>query len=469
MDTIITRFAPSPTGHLHVGGIRTALINYIISKQSKINNSNSRFLLRIEDTDKKRSSQLFVDSIINGLKWIGINWDEEIYFQSKNISRHQEVALKLIEKKGAYKCICNEEQIKNKRNENLKKNIGIKNLCKNCENNEQIQNLKKDYCIRIKTTNEGFTIIDDIILGNVKVNNKEIDNFIILRNNGTPTYMLSVVVDDHDMNVNMIIRGDDHLNNAFRQAHIYKQLGWEIPKYAHLPLIHGADGSKLSKRHGSININEFKIQGYLPQAIINNLILLGWSPKKDNEIIEFEEVINLFDIKKISKSSSIFDYNKLDFFNNYYLQKENNYKDFEKYIQNSNYIKKYFYKDQEKIKNIFNAYKTKIKKLCEFIDIITIYFDNNFETKTDNILDSNFKNLLNKFLIKLNNINDWNEHNLELYINNFINDENIKFSKFGKPFRHLLTNNKNGISISLAMFILGKDLTFKRINNYIKK
>ena len=393
MDTIITRFAPSPSGHLHVGGIRTALINYIISKQSKINNSNSRFLLRIEDTDKKRSSQLFVDSIINGLKWIGINWDEEIYFQSKKISRHQEIALKLLEKKGAYKCICNKEQIKNKRNENLKKNIGIKNLCKNCENNEQIQNLKKDYCIRIKTTNEGFTIIDDIILGNVKVNNKEIDNFIILRNNGTPTYMLSVVVDDHDMNVNMIIRGDDHLNNAFRQAHIYEQLGWEIPKYAHLPLIHGADGSKLSKRHGSIDINEFKIQGYLPQAIINNLILLGWSPKKDNEIIEFEEVINLFDIKKISKSSSIFDYKKLDFFNNYYLQKENNYKDFEKYIQNSNYIKKYFYKDQEKIKNIFNAYKTKIKKLCEIIDIIIIYFDNNIETKTNNILDSNFKNL----------------------------------------------------------------------------
>ena len=468
MNTTITRFAPSPTGYLHIGGIRTALINYIISKQAKINNKDSKFLLRIEDTDKKRSNQKYVDSIIDGLKWLRIRWDGEIYFQSSKISRHQEVAIQLLEKKTAYKCICTPEEINKKRNENLKKNISIKQLCKNCEYNEKIQNLNKDYCIRIKTSNEGSLLINDIILGNVKVNNKEIDNFIILRNNGTPTYMLSVVVDDHDMEVNMIIRGDDHLNNAFRQVHVYRQLGWEIPKYAHLPLIHGLNGSKLSKRHGAVGINEFSKQGYLPEAIINNLILLGWSPKKDNEIIEIDEIIKKFNIKKISKSYSVFDYQKLDFFNNFYIQKENNYKDFEEYIQNNDLIKNYFNINQEKIKKIFHAYKNKVKKLFEFIEIILIYFDIDFITNANQILDNNFNISLNKFIIKLRTIDDWNVSDLEFCINNFINDENIKFTTFGKPLRYLLTNNKDGLPINLVMFILGRDLTFLRINNYIK-
>ena len=320
MDTIITRFAPSPTGHMHIGGIRTALINYIISKQAKINNINSRFHLRIEDTDKKRSSQLFVDSIINGLKWIGINWDGEIYFQSKRILRHQEIAIKLLNENKAYKCICTKKQIDERREKNLIENKNIKRLCINCMFDETIQKLDSGYCIRLKIPNDGNIEVNDIIQGKVIVDNKELDNFIILRNDKTPTYMLSVVVDDHDMNVNVIIRGNDHLNNTFKQNYLYKNLDWKIPQYAHLPLIHGQDGTKLSKRHGAVNINEFNTHGYIPKAIINNLILLGWSPKKEKEFIELEEIIDKFDIKSLTKSSSIFDYNKLDYINNYYLK-----------------------------------------------------------------------------------------------------------------------------------------------------
>ena len=467
MDTIVTRFAPSPTGYLHIGGIRTALINYILVNQSKKTNSDSKFILRIEDTDKKRSKKEYVNSIVEGLKWLGIEWDDQIYYQSKRISRHQEVALKLLETKNAYKCVCTQETINKLRIEKLKKNLNIKHLCENCESNQDIQNLKENYCIRIKIPKNGNIFINDIVQGNISVKNYEIDNYVILRNDNSPTYMLSVVVDDYDMQVNTIVRGDDHLNNSFRQYYLYEYLGWKHPKYAHLPLIHGLDGSKLSKRHGAININEFKKIGYLPKAIINYLILLGWSPKKNNEIIEFNEIIDKFNIKDISKSSSRFDYTKLNFLNNFYLQQEDNFKDFELFIKHNDSIKLYLNTNIEKIKDIYSAHKRKIKVFNELVEIIKIYFDKEFVTQPNVVLDDNFNKILSKFFIQLKTINNWNENNIEICIKNFIKKENLKLSFFGKPLRHLLTNNKDGISLGLVMMILGKDLTILRINNYL--
>ena len=383
MDTIVTRFAPSPTGYLHIGGIRTALINYILVNQSKKNNSNSKFILRIEDTDKKRSKKEYVNSIVEGLKWLGIKWDDQIYYQSMRIYRHQEVALKLLETKNAYKCVCTQETINKLRIEKLKKNLNIKHLCENCEFNQDIQSLKENYCIRIKIPKNGNILINDIVQGNISVKNYEIDNYVILRNDNSPTYMLSVVVDDYDMQVNTIVRGDDHLNNSFRQYYLYEYLGWKHPKYAHLPLIHGLDGSKLSKRHGAINVNEFKKMGYLPKAIINYLILLGWSPKKNNEIIGFNEIIDKFNIKDISKSSSRFDYTKLNFLNNFYLQQEDNFKDFELFIKNNDSIKLYLNTNIEKIKDIYSAHKRKIKVFNELVEIVKIYFDKEFHPGGD--------------------------------------------------------------------------------------
>ena len=291
----------------------------------------------------------------------------------------------------------------------------------------------------------------------------------MLRQDHTPTYMLSVVVDDHDMNVNTIIRGDDHFNNAFRHIQIYKHLEWKIPKYAHMPLIHGEDGSKLSKRHGTFNINELKQTGYLPKAIINSLILLGWSPKKENEIIDIEEIIQLFQIKDLSKSSSLFDHKKLKYFNSYYIQKEDSFDYFIKFIDKEKSIKKYLIQDKDKIKEIFNSYKEKVKTLNEFNEIIKIYFEENFTIIPNKILNENFKILLGNFFKNLQLINEWKNDELESCLKKFIYEKKIKFSSFGKPLRYILTNKVDGPPINSIIAILGKKNTLIRMKQYINR
>ena len=380
MNAIITRFAPSPTGNLHLGGIRTALLNYVVTQKAKKKFPESKFLLRIEDTDNVRSSNEFKNNILNGLKWIGFHHDDKPYIQSERIKRHKQVALDLLENNKAYKCICDPVDLEKKRNENINKHRNVKRLCVNCENNLDIQKLKKGYAIRIKIPNLENITITDLVQGKITIENKEIDNFIILRNDGTPTYMLTVVVDDFDMGVNLVIRGDDHLNNSFRQFHIYQKMNWPIPQYAHIPLIHGEDGKKLSKRHGSIDISEFKEKGYLQEAIINNLILLGWAPSNNNELISLKEIINNFKIKNLSKSSSNFNYNKLNHFNCYYLRKNENLNFFIDYSQTNLQLKKFYSKDKEKLKRIFNIYKKNINYYKELENICPIYFEENFLT-----------------------------------------------------------------------------------------
>ena len=289
----------------------------------------------------------------------------------------------------------------------MKKHTNVKRLCTKCENNHDVQKLKNGYVIRIKIPNSENITLTDLVQRDITVENQEIDNFIILRNDGTPTYMLAVVVDDFDMGVNLIIRGDDHLNNSFRQFYIYKNMHWPIPQYAHIPLIHGEDGKKLSKRHGVLNISEFKEKGYLQEAIINNLILLGWAPSNDDEIISLEEIIKNFEIKNLSKSSSIFNYDKLNYFNSYYLRKDANVKYFHDYYQTNPQLKTFYRKDKEKLKRIFNIYKTKISYYKELENISPIYFEENFITKKNTLLNKEFKELLKKFIILLENLDLW--------------------------------------------------------------
>ena len=262
MKAIVTRFAPSPTGNLHLGSVRTALINYIVIQQAKKQNPKSKFLLRIEDTDKERSQYQFKENIIEGLNSLGISYDENIIIQSERLKRHQKIAHELIRMNGAYKCICSQSTLDRKREHNKKNKINLKRLCEMCEKNMEVQSLTEGFTVRIKIPNSQETSIKDIVQGMVTVKNEEIDNFIILREDGSPTYMLSAAVDDYDMGVNLVIRGDDHLNNVFRQFFIYKNMDWQIPEYAHIPLIHGEDGKKLSKRHGAVDIIELQKQGY---------------------------------------------------------------------------------------------------------------------------------------------------------------------------------------------------------------
>ena len=468
MNAIITRFAPSPTGNLHIGGVRTALINYIIANKAKKKFPESKFLIRIEDTDKIRSNNEFKNNILNGLNWIGFHHDNEPYIQSERIKRHQQVALDLLENNKAFKCICEPSELEKKRNENIKNHKNVKRLCKNCENNQAIQKLKNDYAIRIKIPNAENITITDLVQGKITVANQEIDNFIILRKDATPTYMLSVVVDDFDMGVNFIIRGDDHLSNAFRQFYIYQNMHWPIPEYAHIPLIHGEDGKKLSKRHGAIDIIEFKEKGYLQEAIINNLILLGWSPPNDNELISMREIINNFEIKNISKSSSIFNYDKLNYFNCYYLRKDTNLNYFSDYSKINPLLKTFYKKDKEMLKRIFDIYKKNINYYKELENICPIYFEEDFITKKNILLNKEFKELLKKFTILLKNLDLWENKQIEDLIKNFINTKKVKFISFGKPLRLVLINLENGPAISDIFFILGKKNSILRLNNYIK-
>ncbi len=357
-----------------------------------------------------------------------------------------------------------------KKRELIKKNKSIsKKICKECKHNDQVQNLNEGFVVRIKLPDEGNIKIKDKIQGDVVVSNKELDDFIILRNDNSPTYMLSVVVDDNDLGVNLIIRGDDHLNNTFRQIYIYKYLNWNEPTYAHMPLIHGEDGSKLSKRHGSVDVLDFKNNGYLPEAIINNLILLGWSPGKKSEEIEINEIIKNFEINKLSKSSSKFSYKKLNYFNNYYLREKNGFEKFLEFSKNIPKLNKLIKNNKDKIKNIFKIYKKDLNNFSEIISIIDMYCDENYKYNVNEKFSDNFKSLYPEFYEMVYNINDWNRDNLQNNINNFLNMKNIKFPIIGKPIRFLLINDYNGPSISDIFLILGKKGSIDRLNQYIDK
>ena len=463
MTRYITRFAPSPTGNLHIGSARTALINFIFKSQ----HPDSKLYLRIEDTDKKRSTEEFKNNIISGLKWLGIKWDNDPQIQSLNINRHLSIANNLLNNNNAYKCICTEDELINRRKKINIGEVNSKKICNSCEKNKEIQSLESGFVIRIKIPTDGSEILEDVIQGKVEVKNNEIDDFVLVRKDNTPTYMLSVVVDDHDLGVNYIIRGDDHLNNYFRQKFIYKYMNWKVPQYAHIPLIHGEDGTKLSKRHGAVNLIDLRKKGYLADSIINNLILLGWSPKnQDDEIIQLKNIISTFEINSLSKSASIFSYQKLDYFNNYYLRLESNIYLFEQHCKSNSILSKFLYLDKEKLLRLFNVYKKDISKYNQIIAIAEIYFANNFLNNVKENFDNEFNKFFNEFIELINNINNWEYDNINSIIKEFINKNNIKFPVLGKPVRYLLTNNYNGPSITDIFMILGKKQSLERLKRY---
>ena len=463
MTKLITRFAPSPTGNLHIGSARTALINFILKSKDK----NSKLYLRIEDTDKSRSKEEYKENILSGLNWLGINWDNEPQIQSQNFNRHILIANKLLNQKKAYKCICSKNELDERRKKINLGEISSKKICNTCEKDKDIQSLEKDFVIRISIAAEGIGILEDVIQGRVEVKNYEIDDYVLVRKDGTPTYMLSVVVDDHDLGVNFVIRGDDHLNNYFRQKFIYEYMNWVIPKYAHIPLIHGEDGSKLSKRHGAVNLIDLKEKGYLPEAIINNLILLGWSPKnQDDETILLKNIISKFEITDLSKSASIFSYKKLDYFNNYYLRKENNLELFLNYCQSNFYLNTYMTLDKKKLIRIFNTYKKDITKYEDMKKIAVIYFDNNIKITNNEKFPEEFDDCFNDFLKLISNIDNWDYDFINLQIKEFLKNNNMKFPLLGKPIRYLLTNNYNGPSITDIFMILGKEQSIERLTKH---
>src|SRR4051794_12764738 len=310
---VVTRFAPSPTGFLHTGGARTAFFNWLFARHH-----GGKFLLRIEDTDKARSTKGAIDAILDGMRWLGLDWDGHEYYQSQFWSRHAEVAHRLLERGAAYRCYMTQEELAAQRELAAKerKPFRINSPWRDVADEQR----GEPFVIRLKSPREGETVIDDKVQGRVTVQNAELDDFVLLRSDGSPTYMLAVVVDDHDMGVTHVIRGDDHLNNAFRQLVIVRAMGWPEPTYAHVPLIHGPDGAKLSKRHGALGVDAYRDElGMLPEAVFNYLLRLGWG-HGDDEIISREQAIEWFDLPHVGKSPSRFDFKKLENLNGHYIR-----------------------------------------------------------------------------------------------------------------------------------------------------
>ena len=464
---IVTRFAPSPTGNLHIGSARTALFNWLFAKNTK-----GKFLLRIEDTDKIRSTKESINKILDGLKWLDINWDDKIVYQSLNQQRHTQVAEDLLEKGLAYKCFCSEDDLKKMREEAkiLKKPFRYNRTWRDKDAKDAPKDINP--VIRIKAPIEGESIIDDIIQGSITVSNEEMDDFIIVRSDGTPTYMLSVVVDDHDMNVTHIVRGHDHLTNTFRQNIIYKSMGWDAPKTAHIPLIHGSDGSKMSKRHGAIDVEEYKNNGILPDALINYMLRLGWS-HGDDEIISLKNAIKWFKLEKIGKSPAKFDNDKLISVNSHYIKELDNNKII--VFLKTYYEKKYkikFDKDSTERLNLgLEDIKSRSRDLIQLAEMSLFYcskFPISISKKADKYIKKVDKNIFKDLLEALKVIeNNFTKQEIEKIIANFLSKKGLKLSDIIQYIRAMITGLDVSPRIYDIMEILGFVEIKKRIEYFI--
>ena len=461
MKKVATRFAPSPTGPLHIGGVRTALFNWLYSK-----NHNGKFFLRIEDTDKERSKEEFKLQILNSLKWIGINHDGEEYIQSKNIESHIKVVNKLLETGNAYKCYCSSDEIEEQKLRAKQKKIPYiyNRKWRDKSEIEAPQDVKP--VIRFKSKIEGSTKINDLVQGDIEIENNTIEDFIILRRDGTPTYNLSASVDDHIMDMTHIIRGDDHKINTFKQIQIYEALQWEKPLFAHIPLIHTLEGKKLSKRDNASTIDDYEKIGIMPDALRNYLMRLGWS-YKDKEIFSLEESIKYFNLEGIGKSPSKLDMSRILSMNEYYIKNKSNddlFQSFEEYCKN--------FKE-----NINNEKLNIIKKSLTFLKnkaktMEDIYNNSKFiindeiiiEKAEMGLLTENAKNIIKSFMKKVNEIEVFNKETLEPIINNLISENQTNFKGVGQPLRIILTGSKFGPGIYDIIISLGKKRVLDRLS-----
>ena len=449
METI-TRFAPSPTGLLHLGGIRTALFNFLHAKST-----GGKFRIRIEDTDHTRNKKESIDSILKGLEWLGLKHDDEIIYQSKKIKEHQKIINQLINNNFAYKCFHTDEEILELKKNNKKLESKWRNKFDHPKNTQ--------FCVRIKSPLNGQTTINDKIQGIVTVENKELDDFVIMRSDGSPTFLLSSAVDDFLMSITDIIRGDDHLTNSFRQMIIFNYLNYN-PTFSHMPLIHNENNEKLSKRHNALSIEDYKNEGFLPETMINYLLRLGWS-YGDKEIISLDDAIKNFKIDKIGKSPSKLDEKKILFLNNFYIKNKNDDFILDEIKKNQAFLKiKNSEETISKIKDLINIFKERSNTLNELIDYINSINKEVFSySKVEKKILNDSVNLKNNLLDKLSFIESWDDYILENAIKDIIKNMNLKFKDLGQPLRLVLLGTMNGPSLTKIMKVIGKEATLKKI------
>ncbi len=462
MEKVRVRFAPSPTGLLHIGGVRTAFINFLFARKNK-----GKFILRIEDTDVKRSTKEAVDAILDGLRWLGIEWDEGPFFQSERMDIYNRYLKKLIERDMVYPCFCTKEEIEREREEAKKKGIPYKysGKCRNLSKEEREERIRRGdkYVWRFKVP-EGDVRFKDLIKGDMHFINSVLDDFIIVRSDGIPVYNFSCVVDDFEMGITHVIRGEDHLSNTHKQILIYEALGIKPPEFGHLPLILGKDREKLSKRHGSVSVEEFKREGFLPEAIINYIFLLGFSLKGNKEIFSLPEMIDEFSIDKVSRTSSVFDYEKLRWINGYYIR----HLSVEELLNRGKEFipERFMEKGVEFVKRVLKEIQGNIKVLSD-IPYLVDYFINEpiyEEGKIKEITeDERVLLFLKRFLSSIDKIEPFEANSIEKKIREILDEMGIKLKVVAQPLRYILTGRFASPPLFTLIELLGRETVKERI------
>jgi glutamyl-tRNA synthetase len=460
MSKVATRFAPSPTGPLHIGGIRTALFNWLFSKNQK-----GSFYLRIEDTDKERSRDEYKSQIIQSLKWIGIEHDDKEYIQSEKINEHKKVAEELLKKGFAYSCYCSEEEINEQKNAAKKKGIPFVYNRKWREPKNLSIPTNVDPVTRFKSKISGNSVIKDLVQGEINISNSTIEDFIILRQDGSPTYQLSATVDDHLMNITHVIRGDDHKINTFKQKQIYDAMKWKVPYFAHIPLIHSNEGKKLSKRDKASTIDDYIKIGILSDALRNYLLRLGWS-FKDKEIFTLDESIKYFTLSGIGKSPSKLDMNRILSMNESYIKSSNEdnlFSNLKTYCEI--YKKKIDNKFDDSLIKSLHFLKNKAKTLSDIYDNAQYIMKNQIliSPKDLKLLDNLSKKILKDFLKEFESLSNISKDNLDKIIKGLIDKHKTNFKGVGQPLRIALTGSKFGPGIYDIILSLDKDEIVKRL------
>ena len=465
---VVTRFAPSPTGFLHIGGARTALFNWLYARHT-----GGKFLLRIEDTDRKRSTPEAIDAILDGLSWLGLDSDEPPVYQFARRDRHAKVVRTLLETGHAYRCYCTPEELAEMREKAKaeKRSMRYDGTWRDRDPADAPAGI--DPVIRFRAPQDGETIIEDAVQGTVTVANSELDDLIMLRADGTPTYMLSVVVDDHDMGITHAIRGDDHLTNAFRQTQIFDALGWPVPVYAHIPLIHGADGAKLSKRHGALGVDAYRDMGYLPEALLNYLCRLGWS-HGDDELFSMAQAIEWFDITDVNKGASRFDFDRLSNLNAKYIDASDNARLIELARPGieENIGKSLTDAVRNRLETGMDSLKSRAETIPQLVELSMFYcFERplSYSEKADGILDADARTRLGAVHDVLSGLSDWSQDAIEEAVKEYATSNGLKLGLIAQPLRAALTGTNVSPGIFEVAAVLGRDESLGRIADAASK
>ncbi|MBA8822042.1 glutamate--tRNA ligase [Ochrobactrum sp. P6BS-III] len=468
---VVTRFAPSPTGYLHIGGARTALFNWLYAKHT-----GGKMLLRIEDTDRERSTDAATAAILDGLTWLGLDWEGDAISQFERAPRHREVAEELVALGKAYYCYTTPEELEEMREKARAEGRPPRydGRWRDRDPSEAPAGVKP--VIRIKAPQEGETLVRDAVQGDVRFPNKDLDDFIILRSDGTPTYMHAVVVDDHDMGVTHIIRGDDHLTNAARQTVIYDAMGWDVPQMSHIPLIHGADGAKLSKRHGALGVDAYRAMGYLPAALRNYLVRLGWS-HGDDEIMSTEQMIEWFDVTDINKGAARFDFQKLEAINGLYMRGSDDKTLFDALVAvlpeiegGKELAAALDDKRSAQLLAAMSGLKDRAKTLVELADGAKFIFATrplDLDEKAASLLNEEGRAVLKSVLPDLEAAGDWTIESLDAVVRAHAEKTGLKLGKIAQPLRAALTGRATSPGVFDVLFVLGREESLGRIRDQI--